>query len=74
MSQEIIRCPYCVLGSDFRPMFRRSTKSYICVGCGHVASPEGPYLRCDCQRCTQMNRAASRISRERPEAASAATS
>lgn len=74
MSQETVRCPYCVLGGDFRPMFRRSDQSFVCVGCGHVTAPEDPYLRCGCSRCAQMNRAASRISRVRPEAASAASS
>jgi hypothetical protein len=69
MSQETIRCPYCVLGSDFRPMLPRPNKSFVCVGCGHVASPEDPHLRCGCQRCIQMNRTANRISRERPGAA-----
>ena len=72
MPQEIVRCPYCVLGSDFRPMFRRPSNSFVCAGCGHVSSPEDPHLRCTCRRCARMNRIASRISRERPEAASAA--
>lgn len=70
MSQETIRCPYCVLGSDFRPMFQRPNKSFVCVGCGHLSSPEDPHLRCHCQRCIQMNRVANRIGRERPGAAS----
>ena len=68
MSQETVRCPYCVLGSDFRPMFRRSNKLFVCVGCGHLASPEDPHLRCTCQRCIRMNRVANRLSRERPAA------
>jgi DNA-directed RNA polymerase subunit RPC12/RpoP len=66
MSQETVRCPYCVLGSDFRPMFRKSSKSFVCVGCGHLSSPEDTHLRCPCQRCAQMNRVAKGISRERP--------
>ena len=61
MSQEIVRCPYCVLGSEFQPMFRRSDTTFACVNCGHTSSPEDPYLRCSCPRCHQMNRIANRI-------------
>lgn len=69
MTQEIIRCPYCVQGSDFRPMSARSGKSFACLGCGHVSFPEDPHLRCSCQRCLEMNRVASRIGRDGPEVA-----
>jgi Zn ribbon nucleic-acid-binding protein len=61
MSQEIIRCPYCVLGSEFQPMVRRSENIFACVNCGHISSPEDPSLRCSCSRCRQMNRVANRI-------------
>jgi hypothetical protein len=74
MSQEIVRCPYCVEGSDFRPMFRQSEESFVCSGCGHESTPEGRYGRCICQRCIRMNRVASRISREHPELSPAANS
>ena len=67
MSQEIIRCPYCVQGGDFRPMSVRSGKSFVCVGCGHLSFPEDPHLRCSCRRCLEMNRVASRITRDGPE-------
>jgi hypothetical protein len=73
MSQEIIRCPYCVQGGDFRPMSARSGKS-LCVGCGHVSSREDPHLRCSCQRCLHMNRVASRIGRHGPGVAPATNS
>jgi phage FluMu protein Com len=61
MSQEIIRCPYCVLGSEFQPMSRRSENTFACVNCGHTSSQEDPYLRCSCPRCHQMNRITNRI-------------
>lgn len=67
MAQDTVRCPYCVLDSGFRPMTRRSEKSFVCVGCGHLASPEDPYLRCSCQKCRQMNRVASRFSNGEPD-------
>jgi phage FluMu protein Com len=62
MSQETVRCPYCVQDSDFRPMSLRSDQSFVCPGCGHVSAPEDPYVRCTCPRCAQMNRVASRMS------------
>lgn len=61
MSEEIVRCPYCVLDSEFRPMLRGTRKhSFVCVSCGHLATPEDPYLKCPCPRCLEMNRIASR--------------
>jgi len=61
MSQEIVRCPYCVLGSEFQPMFRRSENTFACGKCGHTSSPEDPYLRCPCPQCTRMTRIANRL-------------
>jgi len=69
MSREIIRCPYCVQGGDFRPMSARSGKLFACIGCGHVSSQEDPHMGCSCQRCLQVNRVASRISRDGSEVA-----
>ena len=69
MSQEIVRCPYCVSGGEFRPMFRRSKKSFVCVGCGHTATPGFLYSKCHCSRCRKLNRIASRLSREHPDLA-----
>ena len=61
MSEEIVRCPYCVMGSEFRPMLPRFRKTeFVCVSCGHVATPDDPYLKCPCSRCQEMTRLASR--------------
>ena len=60
MSQEIIRCPYCVLGGEFRPMFRKTKKCFVCISCGHTARPEEPYSKCACSRCLELARLASR--------------
>jgi hypothetical protein len=67
MSQDIVRCPYCVLGSEFQPMSRRSEDTFACLNCGHISSPEGHYLRCACSRCREMSRIANRLSRDRAE-------
>ena len=72
MSQEIIRCPYCVLDSEFRPMLRKSRKLFICVSCAHTAATGGSHLNCSCSRCHEMNSVADRITRERPGLAQAA--
>jgi len=74
MAQEIVRCPFCVQDSEFRPMLRRSKKSYVCVGCGHLSSLSYPYLRCTCPGCRRMNRIANRISREHADVAQPANS
>jgi hypothetical protein len=60
MSDEIVRCPYCVLGSEFRPMFRQSRDWFVCVSCGHLATHDNPYLKCPCARCDEMTRLANR--------------
>jgi len=65
MSEEIVRCPYCVMGSEFRPMLQQATrkKYFACASCGHMATPEDPYLKCPCSRCHEVSRIA--ISRRR---------
>ena len=62
MPQEIVRCPYCVLGNEFRPMFcstNRRAKKFVCINCGHASTPDGPYSRCTCPKCQEMTRLAS---------------
>jgi len=71
MSEEMVRCPYCVMDSEFRPMLRRSAlgqstprrskgKWFVCVSCGHTATPDDPYAKCSCPRCREMKRIANR--------------
>jgi len=60
MSEEIVRCPYCVQDTEFRLMLRRSTKWFVCPGCGHTATPEDPYKKCPCTKCCAMTRLANR--------------
>jgi len=55
MSDEIVRCPYCVLGGEFRPMLRRSKNSFVCLECGHKAAPEQLRSNCTCSKCRKMN-------------------
>ena len=55
---KIVRCPYCVLGDDFRPMLPKVGGSFICQKCGHTAIPDNPDFKCFCQKCGESNRAA----------------
>lgn len=74
MAQEIVRCPYCVLDSEFRPMLHKSKKTFVCLSCGHTAWAEGLSSKCPCSRCRRVNRVANQLSREYPPMASAANS
>jgi len=60
MSEDIVRCPYCVQDTEFRLMLRRSTTWFICPGCGHNATPEDPTKKCPCAKCCAMTRLANR--------------
>jgi hypothetical protein len=57
MAEEIVRCPYCVLGDQFRPMLQWPAW-FICLSCGHAANPEKPEFKCFRQKCGGLNRAA----------------
>jgi hypothetical protein len=59
MTQEIVRCPYCVLGDHFRLMLQKKPEGwFICQKCGHTTMPEKPEFKCFCQKCGELNRAA----------------
>jgi hypothetical protein len=60
MSDEIVRCPYCVLGGEFRPMVQQSEEWFVCLGCVHMATPGNPHRKCPCARCNEVKRMASR--------------
>ena len=58
LAAQVVRCPYCVLGDDFRRMLPRAEGWFICQKCGHTAMPGEPEFRCFCQKCGESNRAA----------------
>ena len=58
MAEQIVRCPYCVLGEGFRPMLSRAEYWFICQKCGHIAMPGKPGFKCFCQKCSKLSRAA----------------
>jgi rubrerythrin len=57
MSDQVVRCPYCLLADQFRPMLQRPDW-FICEQCGHVLLPDDPDFRCACSTCMELNRAA----------------
>jgi hypothetical protein len=57
MAEQIVCCPYCVLGDKSRPMLRRPGW-FICEQCGHVVIPEDAGFRCSCSNCAKVKRAA----------------
>ena len=46
-----IRCPYCVVEVEFRPMQVLDGGGFVCDRCGHSAKPEEPQFRCSCSHC-----------------------
>jgi hypothetical protein len=58
MADQIVRCPYCVLGGECRPMLARAEYWFTCQKCGHIAMPWEPEFKCFCQKCSKLSRAA----------------
>ena len=58
MSEQVLRCPYCVLGDHFRPMLPKMEGWFICAKCGHAANPQKPFFKCSCEKCLLTNEAA----------------
>jgi hypothetical protein len=55
MAGEIVRCPYCVLGDDFRQMFPLPPGGLLaCLRCGHTTKPDDPDFICSCPKCTEL--------------------
>ena len=54
-SAKTVRCPYCVLGEDFRPMIRHVDGRHICNKCGHLARPDDYNFKCPCPKCVDLN-------------------
>ena len=62
---DTVRCPYCALGFEFRPMVAHLDGRYICDRCGHTARPDDRKYQCRCPRCVDLailRQAASRAS------------
>jgi len=62
MNPRVVRCPYCVLGVQFRPMVPHLGEWFMCEKCGHLSLGDGTSFNCSCQRCGELN--SSRIHRD----------
>ncbi len=51
---DTVRCPYCALGFEFRPMVAHLDGRYICDKCGHTARPDDRKYQCRCPRCVDL--------------------
>ena len=49
-----VRCPYCVLGLEFRPMVAHVDGRYICNKCGHTTHPSDVKYECHCPKCRNL--------------------
>ena len=50
----VVRCPYCVLGDEFRPMTDAGSGRFFCTKCGHLAVPADKNFECHCQKCDEL--------------------
>ena len=57
MNEQVVSCPYCLLGDQFGPM-RQRPEWFICKQCGHLLLPGDSDFKCACSRCIEVNRAA----------------
>lgn len=55
-AERIIRCPYCRIGDEFRPMAIRVEGWLQCDNCGHNAMPLDPEFKCSCSKCDSVSR------------------
>jgi DNA-directed RNA polymerase subunit RPC12/RpoP len=51
---DMVRCPYCALRLEFRPMVAHLDGRYICDKCGHTARPDESKYRCRCPKCVEL--------------------
>jgi DNA-directed RNA polymerase subunit RPC12/RpoP len=51
---KTVRCPFCVLGDEFRPMVAHIDGRYICSKCGHTTSPGDIGYECRCPKCMKL--------------------
>jgi recombinational DNA repair protein (RecF pathway) len=51
-----IRCPYCVVGTEFRPMISYKDGRFVCRECAHTVRPGVPEYKCRCSPCLRMER------------------
>jgi hypothetical protein len=56
-----IRCPYCMEGTDLRPMIAYRDGRFVCHDCAHTVRPGEPEYRCTCHPCLRLSRGKEKI-------------
>ncbi len=51
-----IRCPYCMVGIEFRPTIAHKDGRFVCRDCAHTVCPGVPEYRCTCRPCLRLSR------------------
>jgi hypothetical protein len=51
-----IRCPYCMVGIECRPMIAHKDGRFVCRDCAHTVRPGIPSYKCLCRPCLRMAR------------------
>jgi DNA-directed RNA polymerase subunit RPC12/RpoP len=54
--EDLVRCPYCLSGNEFRPMVFYVDDTYICDRCGHTIRPKDKSYHCGCSGCIELKR------------------
>ena len=54
MTERVVRCPYCVVGKEFRPMIALSEGAFVCAKCRHLEISGNQDLKCHCSRCIEL--------------------
>ena len=52
----IVRCPYCLMGIEFRPMIAYKDGRFVCRDCAHTVRPGVPEYKCTCRPCLRVAR------------------
>ena len=56
LGSNCVRCPFCVLGDNFRPMVPVPDGAHSCENCGHMVFPLDSMLQCVCAKCERLKK------------------
>jgi hypothetical protein len=52
----VLRCRYCIVGTDFRALTAHKDGRFVCRDCGHTLRPGDPEYICVCRECIRTAR------------------
>jgi rubrerythrin len=57
MSDDPIRCPYCIQDDNFRRMKPQPKGQWFaCEMCGHIVMRDNADFQCRCRKCEQVSK------------------